>query len=373
MPAKNSGITTAEFIEKCKLAHGDKYIYDKTIYNGANNKIIITCPEHGEFEIRASAHTSKQRQGCKACGGRPDVTTESFIEKSKKKFKLRFEYDKVNYINAVTPVTITCPMHGDFSIVPNSHLNGNGGCKTCSGRPDITTKQYIQRLKNKFGDIYDYSLVNYTGAFNEVSIICPIHGEFKKLASRALFSDGCPECLKFTQVDFLEKAKMTHGNLYDYSAVKYISTREYVTIICREHGHFEQTPNRHLAGRGCPACGVVSNILSNRSPDDSCIVYYLKISYNGHFFWKVGITTKGIGVRYKLLEKDNALIVESQQIFTTIQMALKIEHEFIKTFGKHLEYRGHILKNAKGGTECFGIDVLASEKMTLAEFSKGLE
>lgn len=373
MPPKGSGITTAEFISKCKLTHGNKYIYDKTVYTGANNKIIIICPEHGEFEMRASAHTGKQKQGCKACGGRPDITTEIFIKKSKEKFKSRFQYDKVNYINAYTHVTITCPMHGDFSIIPNSHLYGNGGCKTCSGRPDITNEQYIQRLKDKFGDVYDYSLVNYTGAFNEVTIVCPTHGEFKKLASQALLSEGCPVCLKFTQDDFLAKAKSTHGNLYDYSAVKYINTKNYITIICREHGPFEQTPRGHLDGRGCPSCGVVSNLLANRSPDDSCIVYYLKISYKGHFFWKIGITTKTIDVRYKLLEKDHALIADSQQITTTVKMALKIEHEFIRVFGEHLEYRGHILKNAKGGTECFGIDVLASKNITLAEFSKEID
>ncbi|WP_421324948.1 hypothetical protein [Aeromonas veronii] len=373
MPVKGSMITTDEFISKCKLIHGDKYIYDKTVYTGENNKIVIICPEHGEFEMRASAHAGKQKQGCKACAGRPEVTTEIFIAKSKDKFKSRFEYDKVKYINAITHVTITCPEHGDFSIIPNSHLHGNGGCKACSGRPDITNEQYIQRLKDKFGDDYDYSSVEYTGAFNEVSVICRQHGEFKKQAFRLPLSEGCPKCLQFTQDDFLAKAINTHGNLYDYTAVKYINTKEYITIICREHGPFEQTPNRHLDGRGCPACGVERNLLANRSPDDFCIVYYLKLLYKGHFFWKIGITTKSIDIRYKLLVKDDVIIADSQQISTTIQMALKIEHEFIRVFGAHLEYRGHILKNAKGGTECFSIDVLASKGMTLSEFIKNTE
>ena len=57
--------TTADFIAAAKAIHGDKYIYDKTIYSNAKNKLVITCPTHGDFTQLASGHLSGY--GCKKC------------------------------------------------------------------------------------------------------------------------------------------------------------------------------------------------------------------------------------------------------------------------------------------------------------------
>lgn len=43
-------ITTEIFIENSKKIHGNLYNYDKTIYTGSRNKVIITCKIHGDFE-----------------------------------------------------------------------------------------------------------------------------------------------------------------------------------------------------------------------------------------------------------------------------------------------------------------------------------
>ena len=46
-----------------------------------------------------------------------------------------------------------------------------------------------------------------------------------------------------------------HGDLYDYSKVKYgKSHRESVIIVCSRHGEFSQRPDHHLAGSGCNEC-----------------------------------------------------------------------------------------------------------------------
>lgn len=41
--------TTEEFIKECILIHGNKYSYEKVDYQGANKKVCIICPKHGEF------------------------------------------------------------------------------------------------------------------------------------------------------------------------------------------------------------------------------------------------------------------------------------------------------------------------------------
>ena len=45
-----------------------------------------------------------------------------------------------------------------------------------------------------------------------------------------------------------------------------------VTIICYEHGEFKQTPHAHLAGQGCPKCGIESRSIKRKDDIDSFIV-----------------------------------------------------------------------------------------------------
>jgi len=57
--------TTEQFITQANLVHNNKYSYDKTIYVRAKEKVIITCPEHGDFSQLASGHLSGY--GCNKC------------------------------------------------------------------------------------------------------------------------------------------------------------------------------------------------------------------------------------------------------------------------------------------------------------------
>lgn len=59
--------TLHDFIEKSNEIHKDKYDYSKAIYYGyaSNNKSIITCPFHGDFEQTAKGHLSGK--GCRKC------------------------------------------------------------------------------------------------------------------------------------------------------------------------------------------------------------------------------------------------------------------------------------------------------------------
>ena len=54
--------------------------------------------------------------------------------------------------------------------------------------------------------------------------------------------------------EFIRKAKIKHGDFYDYSKTEYKGKDIPVIIICPEHGEFLQTPHDHLSGNGCPKC-----------------------------------------------------------------------------------------------------------------------
>ena len=184
------------------------------------------------------------------------IRTEKFIEKSKEIHKNKYKYSNVNYLNTKTKVKIICPIHGEFEQRPNDHLNGFG-CSKCSGNKRLTSNEFIKNAKEKYKNKYDYSLVNYINNKTKVKIICPIHGKFETKPNDHLNgSGGCPKChgRNKTTDDFIEDSNLIHFNKYDYSITNYENVFKKVKIICPTHGEFQQTPNNHLSGSGCPVC-----------------------------------------------------------------------------------------------------------------------
>ena len=121
-----------------------------------------------------------------------------------------------------------------------------------------TKEEFIAKAKLVHGDKYDYSKVEYVGALTKVCIICPKHGEFCQEANSHLRGQGCPKCKYEKQTcttdEFIAKAKKIHGDKYDYSKVEYVGALTKVCIICPKHGEFCQEANSHLRGQGCPKC-----------------------------------------------------------------------------------------------------------------------
>ena len=68
---------------------------------------------------------------------------------------------------------------------------------------------------------------------------------------------------RLTTEEFIEKAKIVHGDKYDYSKVEYVNTYVKICIICPEHGEFWQSPSNHLQGKGCFKCGYIESGLKN--------------------------------------------------------------------------------------------------------------
>lgn len=55
---------------------------------------------------------------------------KEFVERARKVHGDKYDYNKVEYTNQYTPVTITCPIHGEFQQIPKDHFNGSG-CSIC--------------------------------------------------------------------------------------------------------------------------------------------------------------------------------------------------------------------------------------------------
>lgn len=64
---------------------------------------------------------------------------------------------------------------------------------------------------------------------------------------------------KLTIEEFINKAKLIHGDTYDYSKSVYRSSRNKITIVCKIHGEYKVLANSHLRGTGCKKCFHCNN------------------------------------------------------------------------------------------------------------------
>lgn len=237
--SENQLLSTEDFIKRAIKVHGLKYDYSKSEYLGINKKINIICPEHGEFQ--QLPHNHWNGKGCPKCKAesnraRFSFTKEQFIKKANTKFKNKFNYDLVEYINCDTPVRIVCPEHGEFLQTPYAHLNSKFGCEKCakhetgmSFRKD--KEHFVEKARQVHGDRYDYSELDYIENKSKVKIICPKHGAFFQLPSNHYAGNGCPVCHNSRIEDFV-RDYLTENNIsFEEKNRKIISPYELDFVI----------------------------------------------------------------------------------------------------------------------------------------------
>ena len=181
-------------------------------------------------------------------------TVEKFILDAKRTHGDKYDYSLVEYANSATKIIIICPVHGKFEQMPYKHLEGKA-CPKCAGQ-NKTTEEFIDEANNIHKGIYNYSVSDYKKAHIKIKIICNSHGIFTQKPSNHLLGQGCPKCggKNKTTEEFIDEAKLLHGDKYDYSLADYKKSKSRIKIICSIHGVFEQNPNNHLSGAGCPKC-----------------------------------------------------------------------------------------------------------------------
>jgi hypothetical protein len=156
----------------------------------------------------------------------------------------------------------------------------------------LTEDIFITKSSSLHNGKYDYSKVKYVGSKTNVCIICHEkdengveHGEFWQTPNSHLRGRGCPTCknvktgnrCRKTIGDFVKEANNIHNNKYDYSQFVYINNKKKGTIICPEHGPFEQAPYEHLSSYGCPVCGRIQADIHRRKTTDEFITEATKI------------------------------------------------------------------------------------------------
>ena len=332
--AKSRTVSNEEFKRRVREIHGDEYDLSVTVYNGARKDVSLICRKHGLFTLKAMDITGEKKSGCRLCGierrGRARrISKEEFLRRAEKVHGNKFDYSEIEYVDLNTKIRIVCQFHGPFDQTPEKHLVSDYGCFDCSyeqrweRRKDrVTTEVFIRRAQKKHGLRFDYSLAEYIHTNTEVEIICPDHGLFSQSPANHLNNRfGCGKCaaaagfgyIKWTTTEFIEKARLIHGDWYDYSLVDYVNSLTDVKIICPDHGPFEQAPSSHInTESGCTGCAKYGFDMSSPA-----YIYLLKYTGREGEVLKIGIT-KHLHVRIKQLE--NSLKLKGKGAFDTIQL-----------------------------------------------------
>jgi len=183
---------------------------------------------------------------------------QEFLIKAHEVHGQAYEYDLSTYINSQTPMLIVCPTHGPFHQRPRTHIEGSN-CSKCVIENTALGIDNIIRNANQIHDCkYTYVTTGTERVKDFIQICCPIHGNFTQRISHHLAGHGCSQCgksdRKLSLDEFIAKAKVTHGDFYDYSDVVYKNIHTKVGVICPVHGKFLVDPALHIQRTGCPKC-----------------------------------------------------------------------------------------------------------------------
>ncbi len=203
-------------------------------------------------------------------------TPQEFLKTAKNIHCNKYKYPQLpKYLYSVPKIQIYCKKHDSkFEQTIEKHLAGQTGCKNCISekkkKQNLTISEFLQKAKNIHGDKYNYDKVVYINNYTKVKIRCNNgHGYFEMTPGNHTHKNkpqGCRECsgkILWTKTRFIKEAKTIHKNKYDYSKVDFIDSTKKVIIICKEHGEFLQTPQKHINGHKCNKCSI--EIVSNKN------------------------------------------------------------------------------------------------------------
>lgn len=294
-------LTTEEFIQRAREAHGDKYDYSNVEYVNCKTKVCIICPEHGEFMQNPFSHM--KGCGCAKCGRitcgekqqqwTKDACYEvAFSCKTVEEFRDRFPGAYV--------VSCKRGWRKDYvwlstKQVPNGYWNNYNLCK------DAALKcKNVSEFRNRFSNAHMYSVKN--GWIDEFfpNRQRKIHWtdelamtEAKKYTTKIEFKNNNRQAYEYICKhdlmkyctwfkphvkdnislikDYINRCSIKYNNFYDYSQIDInnVKNTSYfkVSIICPEHGVFYQTLWSHLNSIcPCPLCrkGIHSKNNTNK-------------------------------------------------------------------------------------------------------------
>lgn len=173
------------------------------------------------------------------------------------------------------------------------------------------TAYWINKVKEKYGDKFDYSKSVYENSDSDIIIICPIHGEFVRKPGNH-FRSGCSKCAKENAdhnqrksfESFIEKSIERNGDIYEFKEIDFpFRQLGKLEVTCKECSNiFITQPSQILAKSGCPSC-----CRNSIHPESEGFIYQLV--YDGQVIPYVGLTTRSL---YRRLNAHKETVIKQR-------------------------------------------------------------
>jgi hypothetical protein len=217
----------------------------------------------------------------------------------------------------------------------------------------LTKEQFIEKVSKIHKGLYTYENTEYTTTKDKVIITCKVHGDFLQKANNHVSGQGCPKCADIS--GSTKEATEVHKDKYNYDKVVYENNKSLVTIVCPIHGDFKQRASAHISGQGCINCGQTSNFKRSSYIDKAkgrkCIFYTLRCFNEEEVFYKIGITMNKVSDRYN----NNKRMPYSYEILKEIYGDAGYIWDLELSEKKRLKQNNYqpLIKFAGSKTECF--------------------
>ena len=257
-----------EFLRLCRDKYGDRFEYPHLPESVKRSVISIICNKHGKIEMIARDHL-RTKHGCPRCANESkristDKSTLRWVEKSRRKFKDRFDYSEISDNKKPNEeVEIICPTHGQILISLRTHYYSETGCTHCGRELNLERRikyksldEAIKAAREIHGDRYTYS--DFDPIDKSIVIACEKHGTKRRLIYDHLTGRGCRMCgyqnRTIAPDEFLTRANKAHpvGYSYDVSELKTVNDKITITHDCGKV--YRARVSNHLSGQGCQRC-----------------------------------------------------------------------------------------------------------------------
>lgn len=293
-------------------------------YKNTRTLILTRCKRCG---LEANKYPRNLIQGnrCQKCykvAGCPAqrLTHEAFIEQLVRRIPDildKFVF-KNTYISSKHSITVECRSCGSTSNKQPSALLSGKGCKNCTVKSQILSKEEVEGRLISLLPNYIFSEVDYSQNMKQKVVVACDKGHLSSMSLASIFTGVlCRECSNENK----RRPDLLIKHLKDFPHVKWIggeykTSKDKLLFECKHHGIFSTRPDGMIERNvACPVCSR-KNIkhysvkLAERNRLDfltiPCNLYLINIHNIGY---KVGISVD-VKSRINAISKQSGKIVE---------------------------------------------------------------
>ena len=258
-------LTQEEFERRVTYITNGTIDISQFVYVNSHTKGKCTCKVCGH-EWDVVPHSLLKGIGCPACGRKRNIkaqaiTTDEFIRRAKEVHGDRYDYSKVEYVNAHKKVEIICPTHGSFFQIPSDHVRGFGcqlcGCEKTGKRKRKTKEEFVAEYYRRYPlSRYDLSSIEYKTTRTPITLVCKEHGPFQIQPQYLLRGCGCQQCsmsslekniMKFLDDNHIKYDRIKRAKWLGLQTLDFYLPEYNVAIECQGNQHFRAIA--HFGGK----------------------------------------------------------------------------------------------------------------------------